>query len=398
MDLIASLDRKLKALDEQSLTRRRRVVETPSAPRLVVDGRPMLAFCSNDYLGLAAHPLVIEALREGASLYGAGSGASHLISGHGRAHELLEERLAGFLSPHLESARALSFCTGYMANLAMLTALGADAEAEIFSESLNHASLIDGARLARASVKVYPHADLDALAALLEASNATTKLVVTDSVFSMDGDLAPLPQMLALCEQHGAWLVIDDAHGFGTLGQHGRGALEHFGLRSPNLVYMGTLGKAAGVGGAFVAAHASVIELMIQRARPYIFTTAAPPALAHALLASLDIISGDEGVQRRAHLQALIDQLDSELGLSRWQRPVSTTAIQPVIIGSNAEAMRVGAGLYQRGLWVAAIRPPTVPVDTARLRITLSAAHTHDEVTQLATALNELERTWDESQ
>mgnify|MGYP000067664069 CR=1 FL=1 len=398
MDLIASLDRKLKALDEQSLTRRRRVVETPSAPRLVVDGRPMLAFCSNDYLGLAAHPLVIEALREGASLYGAGSGASHLISGHGRAHELLEERLAGFLSPHIESARALSFCTGYMANLAMLTALGLDADAEIFSESLNHASLIDGARLARASVKVYPHADLDVLAALLEASNATTKLVVTDSVFSMDGDLAPLPQMLALCERHGAWLVIDDAHGFGTLGKHGRGALEHFGLRSPNLVYMGTLGKAAGVGGAFVAAHASVIELMIQRARPYIFTTAAPPALAHALLASLDIIGGSEGAERRARLQALIAQLDDELTLSRWQRPASTTAIQPVIIGRNDEAMRVGAGLYQRGLWVAAIRPPTVPVDTARLRITLSAAHTREEVTQLATALNELERTWDESQ
>lgn len=398
MNLIASLNRKLKMLDEQSLTRRRRVVDTPSAPRLVVDGRPMLAFCSNDYLGLAAHPLVVEALREGASLYGAGSGASHLISGHTRAHDLLEERLAGFLSPHLESARALSFCTGYMANLSILTALGADADAEIFSESLNHASLIDGARLARASVTVYPHADLDALAALLEASGAGTKLVVTDSVFSMDGDLAPLPRMLALCERHDAWLVIDDAHGFGTLGANGRGALEHFNLRSPNLVYMGTLGKAAGVGGAFVAAHASVIELMIQRARPYIFTTAAPPALAHALLASLDIIGGDEGTQRRAHLQSLIAQLDSELRLSRWQRPVSTTAIQPVIIGSNAEAMRVGAALYERGLWVAAIRPPTVPVDTARLRITLSASHTHDEVTQLAAALNELERTWDESQ
>ena len=398
MELIASLDRTLKALDEQSLTRRRRVVETPSAPRLVVDGRPILAFCSNDYLGLAGHPLVIEALREGASLYGAGSGASHLISGHTRAHDVLEDRLADFLSPHLESARALSFCTGYMANLAMLTALGGDADAEIFSESLNHASLIDGARLARASVKVYRHADLGELTALLEASNAATKLVVTDSVFSMDGDLAPLPQMLALCEKHGAWLVIDDAHGFGTLGQNGRGALEHFKLKSPNLVYMGTLGKAAGVGGAFVAAHASVIEMMIQRARPYIFTTAAPPALPHALLTALDIISGDEGVVRRAHLQALIAQLDGELQLSRWQRPVSTTAIQPVIIGRNDETMRVGASLYERGLWVAAIRPPTVPVDTARLRITLSAAHTHDEVAQLAGAINELERTWDDSQ
>ena len=282
-------------LDERSLTRRRRVVDTPCAPRLVVEGRPLLAFCSNDYLGLAAHPALVAALCEGAALYGAGSGASHLISGHGRAHELLEDCLAEFESPHLENARALTFSTGYMANLAILTALGADAATEIFSEQLNHASLIDGARLARAQVKLYPHAGLEALEALLAASTAPTRLVVTDSVFSMDGDLAPLPGLLALCERHGAWLVVDDAHGFGTIGAQGRGALEHFNLRSPNLVYMGTLGKAAGVGGAFVAAHASVIELMIQHARPYIYTTAAPPALAHTLLASLDIIGGAEG-------------------------------------------------------------------------------------------------------
>ena len=287
MKLIDSLMLKLAQLDEDSLTRHRRVVETPCAPRMVVGGRALLSFCSNDYLGLAAHPRVVETLREGAALYGAGRGASHLINGHSRAHELLEERLADFVGPHLESPRALSFCTGYMANLAILTSLGADADGEIFSESLNHASLIDGARLARARVSVYPHADGAALAALLEASNATTKLVVTDSVFSMDGNLAPLPELLALCERHDAWLVIDDAHGFGTLGAHGRGALEHFGLRSPNLVYMGTLGKAAGVGGAFVAAHASVIETMIQRARPYIYTTAAPPALWQARHASV---------------------------------------------------------------------------------------------------------------
>jgi len=391
MNMIADIDRKLAQLDEQSLTRQRRVVDTPCSPRVIVGGRPMLAFCSNDYLGLAAHPRVIEALREGAHLYGAGSGASHLISGHGVAHQLLEDRLAEFVGPYLESARALSFCTGYMANLAILTTLGADGDAEIFSESLNHASLIDGARLARAQVKVYPHADLETLAALLAASNATSKLVVTDSVFSMDGDLAPLPELLALCERHNAWLVIDDAHGFGTLGAHGRGALEHFDLRSPNLVYMGTLGKAAGVGGAFVAAHASVIELMIQRGRPYIYTTAAPPALAHALLASIDIISGDEGASRRAHLQALIAQLDRELALKRWTRVVSNTAIQPIIIGSNEEALRIGAGLYGMGLWVPAIRPPTVPAGTARLRVTLSAAHTHEEVAQLAAAINELE-------
>ena len=392
MSMIAAIERKLAQLDEQSLTRRRRVVESPCAPRVTVDGKPMLAFCSNDYLGLASHPRIVQALREGASLYGAGSGASHLISGHGIAHQLLEERLADFLGPHITSARALSFCTGYMANLAVLTALGADGDAEIFSESLNHASLIDGARLARAQVKVYPHADLEALATLLAASNATARVVVTDSVFSMDGNLATLPELLALCERSGAWLVVDDAHGFGTLGAHGRGALEHFNLHSPHLVYMGTLGKAAGVGGAFVAAHASVIELMIQRARPYIYTTAAPPALAHALLASLDIIGGDEGIERRAHLQSLIVQLDAALVLKRWQRPASVTAIQPVIIGGNAEALRVAAALYEQGLWVPAIRPPTVAAGTARLRVTLSAAHTHDEVAQLAAALNELEQ------
>ncbi|RSZ58322.1 8-amino-7-oxononanoate synthase [Massilia atriviolacea] len=393
MKLIDAIESQLRQLDEQSLTRERRVVETPCKPRLMVGGRALLAFASNDYLGLAAHPRVVDALREGADLYGAGSGASHLISGHSVAHQRLEDRLAEFVGPHLESARALSFCTGYMANLAILTALGADGDAQIFSESLNHASLIDGARLARASVKVYPHADLAALGALLAASNATTKLVVTDSVFSMDGDIAPLPELLALCERHDAWLVIDDAHGFGVLGAHGRGALEHFDLRSPNIVYMGTLGKAAGVGGAFVAAHASVIELMIQRGRPYIYTTAAPPALAHALLASIDIIGGDEGASRRAHLQSLIAAFDEQLDLTRWQRVPSNTAIQAIVIGTNEEVLRIGAGLHGHGLWVPAIRPPTVPEGTARLRATLSAAHTHEEVAQLAAVLNDLERT-----
>lgn len=393
MDMIAKLDLQLRDLDERSLTRRRRIVDTPCAPRLVIEGRPMLAFCSNDYLGLAAHPTVVAALREGAEIYGAGSGASHLISGHSRAHALLEDRLAEFAGPQLVNARALSFCTGYMANLAMLTALGADASAEIFSEELNHASLIDGARLARAQVKRYPHANLDALGALLAASTADTRIVVTDSVFSMDGDLAPLPGLLALCERYGAWLVVDDAHGFGTMGAHGRGALEHFDLRSPNLVYMGTLGKAAGVGGAFVAAHASVIELMIQRARAYIYTTAAPPALAHALMASLDIIDGPEGAARRAHLQALIAQVRAGLRLERWQLLESSTAIQPIVIGANDEALRAGAGLYGQGLWVPAIRPPTVPAGAARLRVTLSAAHTHEDVALLVAALNQLERT-----
>jgi 8-amino-7-oxononanoate synthase len=393
MDLIDNINRKLAALDAQSLMRRRRVADTRCAPLQVVDGRAVLAFCSNDYLGLAAHPRVVAALREGAQLYGAGSGASHLISGHSRAHAILEERLAEFAAPHIEDARALYLSTGYMANLAVLSALVCDADAAIFSEQLNHASLIDGARLAKAAVSIYPHGDLAALEAQLAASSAATKIVATDSVFSMDGDLAPLPGLLALCERHKAWLVVDDAHGFGVLGAQGRGALEHFGLRSPNLVYVGTLGKAAGVGGAFVAAHASVIELLVQRARPYIYTTAAPPALAHALLTSLDIITSEEGNALRGHLESLVTQLGAELQLRRWERPASPTAIQPVIIGSNEEALRVAAGLYAKGLWVPAIRPPTVPADTARLRVTLSGAHTHDEVARLAAALNELEGT-----
>lgn len=392
MNLIADIERKLEVLAAHSLVRKRRVTDGPCAPRQIVDGRELLAFCSNDYLGLAAHPQVIEALRAGALLHGAGSGASHLVSGHGRAHHVLEERLAEWMAPHLEQARALTLCTGYMANLAILTALGLDADAMIFSEELNHASLIDGARLAKAGVTVYPHGDVAALDAQLQASSARTKIVVTDSVFSMDGNLAPLPALLAACERHGAWLVVDDAHGFGVLGANGRGALEHFNLRSPNLVYMGTLGKAAGVGGAFIAAHASVIELMIQRARPYIYTTACPPALAHALLASLDIIGGAEGAQRRAHLAGLVKQLRESLDFRRWKLAASSTAIQPVIIGSNDDALAASAALHEQGLWVPAIRPPTVAPGTARLRVTLSAAHGIDDVAQLAQALNRLEK------
>jgi len=394
MDLLNQLNQQLQALDEQSLLRQRRTVDSPCGPRVLVEGREVLAFCSNDYLGLANHRKIKLALQEGAAIYGVGSGASHLISGHVRAHAMLEERLAQFVGAHLESPRAISFSTGYMANLAVVTGLTAgDRDAEIFSESLNHASLIDGARLSRAKVSVYPHADLEALAVLLQASNAATKLVVTDSVFSMDGDLAPLPELLALCERHGAWLVVDDAHGFGTMGANGHGALEHFNLRSPYLIYMGTLGKAAGVAGAFIAAHETVIETLIQKARPYIFTTAAPPALAHALLTSLDLLEGDEGRNRRAHLRTLVAQLDDGLRLKRWRRLPSTTAIQPILIGDNAETMRAGAALYEQGMWVGAIRPPTVPTGTARLRVTLSAGHSSIEVAKLIAAINALERT-----
>lgn len=393
MILLDQIQNELAVLDAKSLRRRRRHAESPSAPRVKVDGRDMLAFCSNDYLGLAAHPKIVAALQEGANLYGVGSGASHLISGHSRAHAILEERLAEFVSPHLVDARALYFCTGYMANLAVLAGLAAVSgkETELFSESLNHASLIDGAKLSRAKLQVYPHGDLASLRNMLQASTAATKIVVSDSVFSMDGNLAPVPELLALCEEFHAWLVIDDAHGFGALGANGRGVLEHFNLRSPNLVYMGTLGKSAGVGGAFVAAHKDVIEWLVNKARPYIYTTAAPPALAHALLTSLEIIQGEEGRTRRAHLQTLITQLRRDLKLKRWTLMPSDTAVQPIVIGDNAESLQAAARLYEQSFWVPAIRPPTVPVGTARLRITLSAAHTSEDLALLIDAVNGLE-------
>lgn len=395
MESLASIQRELALLEQRGLRRSLRVADTPCAPRVQVQGRPLLAFCSNDYLGLAADERVVEALREGALIYGAGSGASHLISGHSRAHALLEERLADWLSPFVPSSRALYFSTGYMANLGLMTALTAmDGPAEFFSEALNHASIIDGMRLARAAVKVYAHGDVQALEQLLAASTAVNKVVVTDSVFSMDGDLAPLPQLLQLCERYGAWLVVDDAHGFGTLGPEGHGVLQHFNLRSEHLVYLGTLGKAAGVSGAFVAAHASVIDWLVQKARSYIYTTASAPALTHALLTSLNIIESPEGAQRRAHVQSLIKILRAELVSKPWRLLESDTSIQPVVVGANEDAMDVAARLLEQGLWVPAIRPPTVPPDTARLRVTLSAAHTENEVRQLVLALNELGEGW----
>ncbi len=390
--LLEGLQQKLHELDEQHLIRQRRTVSTPHAPSMTVDGRPMLAFCSNDYLGLAADPRIIEALQQGAAIYGAGSGASHLISGHSVAHAALENKLAAFLSPFVPFARALYFSTGYMANLALISAL-AGKEAEIFSEALNHASLIDGARLARAKLSVYPHHDLQALEEQLTQSRAKDKLVITDAVFSMDGDIAPVRELLALCERHGAWLLVDDAHGFGVIGDDGRGVLEHLALSSPQLIYMGTLGKAAGVAGAFVAAHETVIEWLVQRARGYIYTTASPPAVAHALLTSIDIIGSEEGRQRRSHLKHLIARLRERLNLKRWRLLPSETAIQPVIIADNAATMATGQALMAQGFWVGAIRPPTVPAGTARLRITLSAAHSTEQVDRLAAALLSIEET-----
>ena len=380
----------LNAIDTQGLRRVRRNVESVCQPHLVVDGEPLLAFNSNDYLGLASHPLVVEALKEGASLYGAGSGASHLISGHSQAHDRLEELLASMLSPYLPSVRVLSFSTGYMANLGVLSAMADMAKGDItfFSDALNHASLIDGIRLSRQPCQVYAHADAADLSLKLSSCHSGCKVVVTDGVFSMDGDIAPLQNLLRLCEQHGAWLLVDDAHGFGVLGDSGAGVLQHFNLRSEQLIYMGTLGKAAGVSGAFIAAHENFIEWMVQRSRPYIYTTASAPALAHALLSSLRLIRADEGRRRRAHLQNLIQQLSTAPVPAGWTRMHSTTAIQPLVIGSNAQVLRASANLQSKGIWITAIRAPTVPVNTARLRITLSASHTTEDVDRLVRALS----------
>ncbi len=418
--MLKHLARQLAERDAQAMRRRRRITESACAPQQHVSPsddachaidpaarpRELLAFCSNDYLGLANHPALIEAWAEGARLYGVGSGASHLISGHSRAHALLEDDLAEMLSPHLPEVRALSFGTGYLANLALLAALG-DEDTSIYSDVLNHASLFDGARLAKAAAYTYPHHGLAGLERRLAACRTPRKLIVTDGVFSMDGDLARLPELLALAERFDAWIVVDDAHGFGVLGEQGRGTLSHFGLRSERLICMGTLGKAAGVGGAFVAAHRTVIDWLVQSARAYIYTTAAPPAMAHTLRASLRLIRGAEGHQRRRRLGELIGALRGGLpaalgdaavggaaaGSRGWHLTDSLTAIQPLIVGGSAEALAAAAALESQGLWVPAIRPPTVPAGSARLRITLSAAHSGGDVERLLAALAVAART-----
>ncbi|HWV18368.1 MAG TPA: 8-amino-7-oxononanoate synthase [Rhodocyclaceae bacterium] len=395
MRLLDTISDKLEALARQNLRRRVRTVETPCSPHIRIDDRELLAFCSNDYLGLANHPALVEAMAAGARRYGVGSGAAHLVSGHSRAHALLEEQLASMLSPWIPEARALFFCTGYMANLAVTPAMveAGDTASKrsgraIFADALNHASLIDAARLARdAELIEYPHADLATLESVLKHSSAGHKLIVTDAVFSMDGDIAPLPALAQLAEHHDAWLIVDDAHGFGVLGENGCGALEHFDLRSERIVYTGTLGKAAGVAGAFVVAHASVIDWLLQRARTYLFTTAAPPAVAHTVSRSLELIAGSEGRQRRAALHANIRHFKSQLQTQKWSLLPSATAIQPLLIGSNGATLAAAQSLDQAGLWVPAIRPPTVPAGTARLRIALSAAHAYSDIDRLCSAL-----------
>jgi 8-amino-7-oxononanoate synthase len=341
----------------------------------------MLAFCSNDYLGLAQHPLPVAAAQRGAANWGVGATASPLVCGHTASHEWLERRIASFL----DVPRALYFYAGFAANIGLVPALAGRGDA-LFCDALNHACLIDGARLSRADIHVVPHADIAALDRALAQSSAPRKIIVTDAVFSMDGDIAPLPEMLRLAERHDALLLIDDAHGFGVLGPGGRGTAAHFGLRSPRLLVMGTLSKAAGAAGAYVAGDARVVELVMQRARSYIFATGAPPMITEALLAAIDVIEADEW--RRDRLRAHAGRLRAALANAGDGRLLpSQTPIQPIVVGDNGTALSRMAALWRQGLWVPAIRPPTVPAGTARLRVTLSAAHTDADVGRLIEAL-----------
>ena len=382
MTALSNLTEQINVLAEQGLLRQRRLLETAQGAQVVVDGHAVLSFCSNDYLGLANHPDLAAAIVQALPAMGVGAGASHLVTGHHATHAAFETAFAEFVG--LPSA--LLFSTGYMANLAIVTAL-VGRDDEVFADKLNHASLNDAALLSRAKFSRYAHADMTALARLLAASHAPKKIVVVDAVFSMDGDMADLPALLALCERYDAWLLVDDAHGFGVLGAGGRGALSHFNLHSPRIIYMATLGKAAGVSGAVVAAESAVITWLLQKARTYIYTTATPPILSAALLASLRVIALAD--DQRTHLQQLIVQLRTGLLQRGWTLLASDTAIQPVIVGSNQAALALSERLLTQNILVPAIRPPTVPQNTARLRISLSAVHTVADVVSLLDAMGE---------
>ncbi len=375
----------LSELAQADQLRIRRIVDGAQEASMVIDGKRVVAYGSNDYLGLANHPKVVEAAMRALKKYGLGAGASHMVSGHMRAHHELEERLADYLG----LPKAVLFSSGYAANMGILTALAGRGDT-IFADKLNHACLNDGAILSRANFKRYAHVDLAKLEAMLAAHKGEgRKLIVTDAVFSMDGDIAPLPDLLLLAEKYDALLVIDDAHGFGVLGYRGKGSLEHFNLKSERIVYMATLGKAAGGYGAFVAGDEDIVEWILQSARSYLFTTATPPAIAAAMLASLEVMREER--DRLVHLRTLIDFFGDSLKLQYAKLPFSQTAIQPILIGDNATTLAFAEALRERHMYVPAIRPPTVPAGSARLRVSLTAGHTADDVFDLITALTDLE-------
>ena len=381
-----TLHERLERRRADRLYRHRLILDSPQGAEVMVDGARLLSFCSNDYLGLANDPRVIAAFEAGARRYGVGSGASHLVSGHARTHHALEEELAAFVG----AERALLFSTGYMANLGVATAL-AERHGVVYEDRLNHASLIDAARLTRAKLARFPHADVNRLQALLATATKAPRLILTDAVFSMDGDLAPLGALTRLAQQHGARLLVDDAHGLGVLGESGRGTFEHLDVKlAPPAILMGTLGKAFGTFGAFVAAEADLVETLIQQARTYIYTTALPPAVAEATRASLRIVQAEPW--RRTQLRDLVARFRRgarELGFVLGDSP---TPIQPLVLGTAAAALAASQRLREQGILVPAIRPPTVAADSARLRITFSATHTPAQVDRLLAALATLRR------
>ena len=378
------LHAELQQRQSDGLYRRRRIIDSAQGTEIMVDGNRLLSFCSNDYLGLANHPDIKQAMKKALDKYGTGSGSAHLISGHSRAHHALEEELADFCG----YPRALLFSTGYMANLGVAQALCGQGDA-VFEDRLNHASLLDAALLSGARLQRYAHLDASDLDNKLSNSKKAEKLVMSDGVFSMDGDTAPMGKLTETCLRHQAWLMIDDAHGFGVLGEQGKGILEHTSTPPTQLpVYMATLGKAAGTAGAFVAGSDDLIEYLIQHARTYVYTTAMPPALAEASRASLNIIQTESW--RREQLQQLIKQFRSgaqQLGLQLMD---SDTAIQPIVVGDSRQAIHISEQLLDKNMLISAIRPPTVPDGSARLRITLSAAHTEEHIDRLLDELNKI--------
>jgi 8-amino-7-oxononanoate synthase len=382
--MLASLQLALDQRKAEGLLRQRRLLDSPQAEHIVANDKHFLSFCSNDYLGLANRPELIAAMQKAAGDSGVGSGASNLITGHHRYHDDLEKQLAKFV----EMPAALLFSTGYMANIGVIGALMGRHDA-IFADKLNHACLNEGAYLSRAEFHRFPHNDVVALEKLLQASTAKHKLIAADAVFSMDGDIAPLTEYLALCEKYDAYLYIDDAHGFGVLGEHGKGSLSHFKLKSPRIIMMATLGKAAGVAGAFVAGEQVVIDYLIQKANSYVYSTPAPPALSATLSESVRLI--EQGDDLRAHLQSLITYLKNNLKLTKWQLMPSDTSVQPLVVGGNLEVLALSEYLQTQGILVPAIRPPTVPVGTGRLRISLSAAHSLDDIKKLIEAIHQAE-------
>ncbi len=382
-DALTRLQHGLAALKVEHLERRRLLLDGAQGAHVTVDGQRVISFCSNDYLGLAADPALVRAAHAALDQCGVGAGAAHLITGHHRFHHDFEAAFARFVG----KPAALLFSTGYMANLAVLTVL-VGRHGEVFADKLNHASLVDAAQLSGARFTRYRHNDLARLESQLQNSTAQDKIIVSDLVFSMDGDMASVDALLDLAERYDAWLYLDDAHGFGVLND-GCGGMTDRARASDRVIYLATLGKAAAVSGAVVAAHANVIDWLIQKARPYIYTTATPPLLAACLLESLRQI--EAGAARRERLRSHIEQIRRGLaGLAIGRLMDSDTPIQPLIIGANADAVRLSQALLRHGLLVPAIRTPTVPAHTARLRITLSAAHGTDDVSQLVEALHAL--------